>query len=49
MDRSPRDLGKMADVFDEIVDVPLVHVKWARVMSVDLDLPIDPYLHPVFR
>jgi hypothetical protein len=49
MNRSPGVLGKMADVLDEIVDVPLVHVKSARVMRADLDLPIDPYLYPVFR
>jgi hypothetical protein len=36
-------------VLDDIVDVPLVDLKWARVMRADLDLAIHPYLYPVFR
>jgi peptide/nickel transport system substrate-binding protein len=36
-------------VLDEIVYVPLFHVKWAWAMRDELDLPIHPYLYPLFR
>ena len=31
-------------VLDDIVYVPLYHVKWAWAMRDELDLPVDPYL-----
>jgi peptide/nickel transport system substrate-binding protein len=36
-------------VLDDIVYVPLFHVKWAWAMRDELNLPIHPYLYPVFR
>jgi peptide/nickel transport system substrate-binding protein len=36
-------------VLDDIVYVPLYHVKWAWAMRDELDLPIDPDLAPAFR
>jgi hypothetical protein len=36
-------------VLDDIVYVPLYHVKWAWAMRGELDLPIDPDLAPAFR
>jgi peptide/nickel transport system substrate-binding protein len=36
-------------VLDDIVYVPLYHVKWAWPMRDELDLPIHPYLVPSFR
>jgi peptide/nickel transport system substrate-binding protein len=36
-------------VLDDIVYVPLFHVKWAWAMRDELDLPIHPYLYPIFR
>jgi peptide/nickel transport system substrate-binding protein len=36
-------------VLDDIAYVPLFHVKWAWAMRDELDLPIHPYLYPLFR
>ena len=36
-------------VLDEIVYVPLFHIKWLWAMRDELDLPISPYLSPAFR
>jgi peptide/nickel transport system substrate-binding protein len=36
-------------VLDEIVYVPLFHIRWAWAMRDELDLPISPYLTPAFR
>jgi peptide/nickel transport system substrate-binding protein len=36
-------------VLDDIVYVPLYHIKWAWAMRDELDLPIHPYLYPIFR
>jgi peptide/nickel transport system substrate-binding protein len=36
-------------VLDDIVYVPLFHIKWAWAMRDELDLPIHPYLYPIFR
>ena len=36
-------------MLDDIVYVPLYHVRWAWAMRDELDLPIDPDLAPAFR
>ncbi len=36
-------------VLDEIVYVPLLHTTWVWGMREELELPIHPYLYPVFR
>jgi peptide/nickel transport system substrate-binding protein len=51
---SPEGRGALIDqlwriVLDEIVYVPLFHIRGVWAMREELDLPIHPYLYPIFR